>query len=56
MSGYTDETIAHHGIVEQGITLLEKPFSPQALARLVRQLLDGSGGVPWEKAGVSESN
>jgi signal transduction histidine kinase len=41
MFGYSDEAIAHHGVVEEGITLLEKPFSPQALARLVRQLLDG---------------
>ena len=41
MSGYPDEAIAHHGVVEEGITLLEKPFSPQTLARLVRQLLDG---------------
>ena len=41
MSGYPDEAIAHHGIVEEGITLLENPFSPQTLARLVRRLLDG---------------
>jgi two-component system cell cycle sensor histidine kinase/response regulator CckA len=42
MSGYPDEAIAHHGIIEEGITFLEKPFSPQALTSLVRQLLDGS--------------
>jgi PAS domain S-box-containing protein len=40
MSGYPDEAIAHHGIIEEGITFLQKPFSPQSLARLVRQLLD----------------
>ena len=41
MSGYPDEAIAHHGVIEEGITFLEKPFSPQTLTRLVRQLLDG---------------
>jgi len=41
MSGYPDEAIAHHGVIEEGITFLEKAFSPQTLTRLVRQLLDG---------------
>ena len=40
MSGYTEDTILQHRIAELGITVLEKPFTPDALARLVRQTLD----------------
>lgn len=40
MSGHTDDTIAHHGVLESGIRLLPKPFTPDVLARRVRQVLD----------------
>jgi CheY-like chemotaxis protein len=40
VSGYTDDIIAQHGIVRDGVALLEKPFSPSALAHKVRELLD----------------
>jgi CheY-like chemotaxis protein len=40
MSGYTDNAIAHHGVLEPGIALLQKPFSPMELARKVREVLD----------------
>jgi PAS domain S-box-containing protein len=40
LSGYTDEAIAHHGVLEAGIELLHKPFTPDALARRVREVLD----------------
>jgi two-component system, cell cycle sensor histidine kinase and response regulator CckA len=39
-SGYTDDTIAHHGVLEAGIEFLPKPYSPATLARRVRELLD----------------
>jgi len=42
MSGYTDEAIAHHGVLEEGITLLQKPFSQESLLRLVREVLETS--------------
>ncbi len=39
-SGYTDDTIVHHGVLERGINYIQKPFTPDTLARTVRQVLD----------------
>ena len=39
-SGYADHAIVHHGILESGIAYLQKPFTPETLARKVRQVLD----------------
>jgi two-component system, cell cycle sensor histidine kinase and response regulator CckA len=44
ISGYTDESIAHHGVLEPGVRLLEKPFSAEALAQQVREILGAAGG------------
>ncbi|HJQ23668.1 MAG TPA: PAS domain S-box protein [Blastocatellia bacterium] len=41
MSGYTDDAIVHHGVLEAGIPFIQKPFSPDDLARKVREVLDG---------------
>jgi signal transduction histidine kinase len=39
-SGYTDATIAHHGMLETGAEFLSKPYTPATLARKVREVLD----------------
>jgi PAS domain S-box-containing protein len=41
MSGYTDDTMAYHGVLESGSPFLEKPFSGEALVRKVREVLGG---------------
>jgi PAS domain S-box-containing protein len=41
MSGYTDEAIHHHGVFGPGAAFIGKPFSAQALARKLREILEG---------------
>jgi len=40
MSGYTDDAIVRHGVLGAGMAFLSKPFTPDALAAKVRELLD----------------
>jgi PAS domain S-box-containing protein len=40
MSGYTDDALAQHGVLEPGLWFIEKPFSPARLARKVREVFD----------------
>ena len=39
-SGYTDDAIVHHGVLEPGTHFLQKPFSPKTLSHKVREVLD----------------
>ena len=41
MSGYTDNAIVHHGMLEEGIEFIQKPFTVEKLAGKVREVLDG---------------
>jgi CheY-like chemotaxis protein len=40
MSGYAHEALARQGMLEPGMILIEKPFTPATLARKVREVLD----------------
>lgn len=45
MSGYTHDAIVHHGVLEAGTWFMQKPFTADALARKVRELLDSPGAL-----------
>ena len=40
MSGYTDDVILHHGVLDGGVAFLQKPLTRDSLTRRVRQVLD----------------
>jgi CheY-like chemotaxis protein len=45
MSGHTDDAIFHHGVTQAGTGFLQKPFTPDALERRIRELLEQPGAV-----------
>lgn len=47
ISGYTDSFVARHGVLEEGMVLLHKPFTEEVLIRKVREVLDiKTAGTP----------
>ncbi len=44
VSGYTDDAIVHHGILNEGVNFLQKPFDIGQLAAKVREVLDAAPG------------
>jgi PAS domain S-box-containing protein len=46
MSGYTEDAIAQHGVLNPGIAFLHKPFSSETLGRKIREVLDRAESRP----------
>jgi hypothetical protein len=42
MPGYTDDAIAHHGVLDPSVEYIQKPFTPELLASKVRTVLGPS--------------
>jgi FixJ family two-component response regulator len=42
MSGYTDDSIVRHGVLESGVAFIQKPITPALLMTKVREVLDVS--------------
>ena len=49
MSGYTADVIANHGILDDGVHFIQKPFSLHALSTKVRQVLDGRETIAFKE-------
>ena len=45
MSGYTHEAIIHHGVLNEGINFMEKPFTPETLTQKIRAALNSSASI-----------
>ena len=55
MSGYTDDALAHQGVLDPGIALLLKPYTPADLARQIREMLNQPSGPSSRTVGRGPS-
>jgi two-component system cell cycle sensor histidine kinase/response regulator CckA len=46
LSGYTDDAIVHHGLVDRGQAFLQKPIAPAVLTRKIREVLGKASPAP----------
>ena len=53
MSGYTEEAIVHHGVLNPGIAFLHKPFTSDTLGRKIREVLDRTRSPGWTPETIS---
>jgi PAS domain S-box-containing protein len=56
ISGYTSDVIAHHGVLDDGVELLQKPFSRRRLLARVREVLELGRGAPEPRDGKGRRN
>jgi YesN/AraC family two-component response regulator len=56
MSGYTDDAIVNHGVLDAGTHFLAKPFSAANLTRKVREVLDSGDGLAYRDERACQNN